>query len=127
MFDVSWSDPRRETVGQRKNKKNLQSSALSRRSSIHSTRSSEASSLHTQPTLLNGFGGKKQTLSRTRSHSKLVSSPPEDALEASTRTSSNTEGSSHELSSTTQFFLSMDTSQEYRIVLMSSNAVPQTV
>jgi hypothetical protein len=104
MFDVSWTDPTRETVGQRKTRKNLEAKGLPRQSSIHSTRSSEALSVQTKTSLLNVFGGKKQTLSQTRSHSKPTSSCAEDDIEVSIGTSSYiapSEGSAHELFSTT--------------------------
>jgi hypothetical protein len=102
MFDVSWTDPTTETVGQRKNRKNLESRGLPRRPSIHSTSSSEAPSVQTIPSFLNVFGGKKQALSRTRSNSK-VSSHTEDFIEASTGAlnyTARSEGSGHKLSST---------------------------
>lgn len=79
MFDVSWTDPERETVGQRKNRKEAPKTASgnpdtrARRSSLLSTRSIEQVQ---QPKLglLNFFGGssepQKKGPQRTRSASK---------------------------------------------------------
>jgi hypothetical protein len=92
MFDVSWVDPKRETVGQRKNRKE-QSSIVSRRSSIHSSRSgsTESPSTKSKPSLLNLFGSvKTPSLDRTGSHPKLSGLRAQDATKASRRTSSYT-------------------------------------
>lgn len=82
MFDVSWTDPARETVGERRNRKEQnggsvrKQSGLSRRSSVRSSRSSESV---TRTSLLNLFGpSRKTTLDRARSQSKLH---PEDATD----------------------------------------------
>lgn len=95
MFDVSWVDPTRETVGQRKNRKEHSISArnVSRRSSIHSSGSgsTESPSTKTKPSLLNIFGSvKTPSLSRTGSHPKSSSLRVQDASKASRRISSYT-------------------------------------
>jgi hypothetical protein len=92
MFDVSWVDPKRETVGQRKNRKE-QSSIVSRRSSIHSSGSgsTESPSTKSKPSLLNLFGSvKTPSPDRTGPHSKLSGLRAQDATKASRRISSYT-------------------------------------
>jgi hypothetical protein len=71
MFDVSWTDPSRETVGQRKSRKDQETNGLSRESSIRSSRSSDSTPPQTRPSLFNILNGsKKETLHRSGSHSK---------------------------------------------------------
>lgn len=95
MFDVSWVDPTRETVGQRKNRKehSISTRSVSRRSSIHSSGSgsTESPSTKTKTSLLNLFGSvKTPSLSRTGSHPKISSLRAQDASRASRRISSYT-------------------------------------
>ena len=80
MFDVSWTDPTRETVGQRKNRKKQESDGLSRGSSLKSFRSSDSIPAPTRPSVLNLFNGsKKESLHRTGSQSKQSSLPSKSA------------------------------------------------
>ncbi|KAH8784454.1 hypothetical protein BGZ57DRAFT_818917 [Hyaloscypha finlandica] len=95
MFDVSWVDPTRETVGQRKNRKehSISTRSVSRRSSIHSSGSgsTESPSTKTKTSLLNLFGSvKTPSLSRTGSHPKISSLRAQDASKAPRRISSYT-------------------------------------
>lgn len=72
MFDVSWTDPTRETVGQRKTRKEQvangtsgKSPALSRVSSFRSSNSSGSTFGHHKSSLLNVFGtSRKEAASR---------------------------------------------------------------
>jgi len=89
MFDVAWTDPKRETVGQRKNRKEQQE-GLSRRSSIHSSRSSDSQPAQIKPSLLNLFGGSKRNLPRIASNSKLSVLRSDDSIKAARRVSSYT-------------------------------------
>ncbi|PBP16438.1 hypothetical protein BUE80_DR012720 [Diplocarpon rosae] len=98
MFDVSWTDPDRETVGQRKIRKEQEiahgtdgkSQGLSRRSSIRSSESS-GSNFNQKPSLLNLFGSsRKDGGSRIGHRSKLPSVPATDPAYASKRLSSFT-------------------------------------
>ena len=74
MFDVSWTDPSRETVGQRKNRKDQESNGISRASSVRSSRSSDSTPAPIRPSLFNLFNGsKKESLHRSGSQSKLSS------------------------------------------------------
>ncbi|KAE9379610.1 hypothetical protein N431DRAFT_398005 [Stipitochalara longipes BDJ] len=93
MFDVSWVDPTRETVGQRKNRKEQSSGTRSiSRSSIHSSGSASTDSPSTKakPSLLNLFGSVKTS---SPGHPKISSLRTQDAIKASRRTSSYTSNS----------------------------------
>ncbi|PMD34380.1 hypothetical protein L207DRAFT_437301 [Hyaloscypha variabilis F] len=93
MFDVSWVDPTRETVGQRKNRKEQSGTRSISRSSIHSSgsTSTDSPSTKSKPSLLNLFGSvKTPTLNRTGSQPKLSSLRAQDAIKASRRISSYT-------------------------------------
>jgi hypothetical protein len=65
MFDCGWADPNSETVGQRRNRIERNGTAQSgrgnsgrlRRSSMLSSKSSEATASPSKPSLLNLFGG----------------------------------------------------------------------
>jgi len=104
MFDVSWVDPTRETVGQRKYRKE-RSTSVSRRSSIHSSKSTDTAPCKAKPSLLNLFGGvKTPSLTRTGSHPKLSALRVQDETKASRRISSYTvasKNSTQEFSGTT--------------------------
>ncbi|PBP16261.1 hypothetical protein BUE80_DR013067 [Diplocarpon rosae] len=98
MFDVSWTDPDRETVGQRKIRKEQEiangtdgkSQGLSRRSSIRSSESS-GSNFNQKPSLLNLFGSsRKDGGSRTGHRSRFPNAPATDPAYASKRLSSFT-------------------------------------
>jgi hypothetical protein len=96
MFDVSWVDPTRETVGQRKNRKEQSGTRSISRSSIHSSgsTSTDSPSTKSKPSLLNLFGSvKTPTLNRTGSQPKLSSLRAQDATKASRRISSYTASS----------------------------------
>ncbi|TVY49783.1 hypothetical protein LCER1_G008132 [Lachnellula cervina] len=94
MFDISWTDPTRETVGQRKNRKEQQANGLSRGTSIRSSRSSESAQSQAKPALFSLFGGsKKGGLRRSGSHSKVSALRTEPSTKASRRISSYTVGS----------------------------------
>lgn len=110
MFDVSWTDPTRETVGQRKNRKDQQTNRLSRGSSVRSSNSSGSQSQsqsQNRPSLLNLFGSSshstKKGLKRTESHPKLPTQPAEDQ---STKTS-------RRISSFTVATITTDIGQEF--------------
>ncbi|KAF4626591.1 hypothetical protein G7Y89_g11567 [Cudoniella acicularis] len=113
MFDISWTDPKRETVGQRKSRKeqhnsgqnvgqnNGQSSGpdggqasgntgVSRGSSVRSSGSTQTSPDHTRLTLLSLLGGRKGGLARRGSHSKPSALKNDEATKASRRVSSYT-------------------------------------
>jgi hypothetical protein len=79
MFDVSWTDPTRETVGERKTRKDQKANGLSRGSSMRSSRSSESSNPLGRPSLLNRFNGNKKDLTRTGSQPKLSAVRAEQA------------------------------------------------
>ena len=96
MFDVSWVDPTRETVGQRKNRKEQSGTRSISRSSIHSSgsTSTDSPSTKSKPSLLNLFGSvKTPTLNRIGSQPKLSSLRAQDATKASRRISSYTASS----------------------------------
>jgi len=91
MFDISWTDPTRETVGQRNNRKEQQANGVSRGTSIRSSQSSESSQTQAKPALFSLFGGgKKGGLRRSGSHSKLSALRHEQSNKASRRISSYT-------------------------------------
>lgn len=93
MFDVHYTDPSRETVGQRKIRKESKASGISRGSSIRSSNSSDSSQSHNRPALLSLFGGsssKRIGLTRTGSQSKLSALKGPDASKTSRRISSYT-------------------------------------
>lgn len=108
MFDVSWSDPERETVAQRRSRKEQQAAATSAQSSSSSVRSSESSksneSTHqstTRVSLLTFLNGNrkdkkntKDSILRSTSSSRLATARPisiKDESHASRRYSSYTE------------------------------------
>lgn len=106
MFDVSWTDPERETVGQRKSRKDQHGNFRSHTPSIRRSTSVDLSSRQTKPSLLTLFGGsKKAALARTGSHSKLSALSTENTTKASRRVSSytiaSTDSSSLEVSEIT--------------------------
>jgi len=85
MFDVSWNDPTRETVGQRKSRKESLVNGVSRGSSIRSSGSSNSKASKSSDSappppsrhLFGGFGlfgSKKGNLARTNSQSNILSS-----------------------------------------------------
>ena len=94
MFDVSWTDPTRETVGQRKNRKDYQANGLSRVSSIRSSNSNETSQSQIRPSLLNlfrsGSASSKQTIPRSGTQPKLSGLRAEESVKASRRVSNYT-------------------------------------
>ncbi|TVY82785.1 hypothetical protein LSUE1_G004967, partial [Lachnellula suecica] len=92
MFDISWTDPARETVGQRKTRKEQQqANGTSRAASIRSSKSSASSQTQAKPALFSLFGsGKKGGLTRTNSHSKLSITTNEQSSKSSRRISSYT-------------------------------------
>ena len=92
MFDIHFADPTRETVGQRKSRKESKASSLSRGSSLRSSKSSESAS-GPKPSLLNIFGSghsKKSALTRNGSQSKLSVLRTGEASKSSRRISSYT-------------------------------------
>ncbi|KAF8853647.1 hypothetical protein BDZ45DRAFT_598261 [Acephala macrosclerotiorum] len=113
MFDVSWTDPAREIVGERRNRKgqngeSVHKQSLSRKSSTRSSRSAES----TKPSLLNLFGqSRKPALERAVSKSKLapgdfdrtVSKYPEENNDHRLSTYTvESESSAHELPGTSR-------------------------
>jgi hypothetical protein len=93
MFDIHFADPTRETVGQRKSRKENKASGLSRGSSLRSSKSSDSAVGHVKPNLLNLFGSshtKKGDLTRDGSHSKLSVLRTGEASKSSRRISSYT-------------------------------------
>lgn len=103
MFDVSWNDPTRETVGERKNRKDQQANEISRGSSVRSTgsgtsRASERSkasrggddiAAHSKPSLFGFFGSnKKLALGRDGLHSRTSALTPYSNFKASRKMSS---------------------------------------
>ena len=89
MFDVSWTDPTRETVGQRKARKEQQStdrlsrksSTVSKKSSLRSSNSSGPVFVQHKPSFLGVFGsGRKESASRTGYYAKdSIQTPPAKA------------------------------------------------
>ncbi|KUJ21433.1 uncharacterized protein LY89DRAFT_577391 [Mollisia scopiformis] len=84
MFDVSWTDPERETVGERRTRKeqnggsSRKQNVISRRSSMRSSKSTESPAA-AKPSLLNIFGsGRKPAIDRAKSQSKLYSEDVND-------------------------------------------------
>jgi hypothetical protein len=96
MFDTHFADPiTRETVGQRKSRKESQN-GLSRGSSIRSSHSSSSAKSHPKPSLLNLFSSghkSKSNLTRNSSQSKLSALRTSEASKTSRRISSYTVGS----------------------------------
>jgi hypothetical protein len=90
MFDVDWVDPTRETVGQRKSRKDQQSNGFSRSSSIRSSRSSDSISNQQKPSLLRLFSSKKPDTGRAASNSKLAVQGNESNHKSSKRMSTYT-------------------------------------
>lgn len=106
MFDVSWTDPARETVGERRNRKeqnggpSRKQNVISRKSSMRSSKSSSETA--GKPSLLNIFSpgpSKKANVERTALPSKLNQEDANDRRTSSYTTGSETSG--NELSSTT--------------------------
>ncbi|CZR67390.1 uncharacterized protein PAC_17289 [Phialocephala subalpina] len=109
MFDVSWTDPAKETVGERRTRKkqnggSVRKQGLSRRSSMRSSRSAESS----KPSLLNLFGQSRKPLERGVSQSKLASEnfastsklPEESKNQRLSTYTTGSESSAHELPGT---------------------------
>lgn len=74
MFDVSWTDPTRETVGQRKHRKESKDHHTNEAQQVRYEKGSESNGSFSQnrPSLLNLFGGTSKTnIVRSGSHSKL--------------------------------------------------------
>jgi hypothetical protein len=94
MFDVDWVDPSRETVGQRKSRKEQQANGLSRGSSIRSSRSSDSTSNQPRPSLLGLFSSNKKPTTRSSSTSKLALIGSESNFKPSKRMSTYTVTSS---------------------------------
>jgi hypothetical protein len=95
MFDTHFADPTRETVGQRKSRKES-ASELSRGSSLRSSESSNSAKSHPKPSLLNLFSSghkQKSSLTRNSSQSKLAALRIGEASKTSRRISSYTAGS----------------------------------
>lgn len=91
MFDVSWTDPARETVGQRKHRKEQDANAATRAPSIRSSQSARSSKSQSRSSLFSFFGSnRKDGLTRTGSHSKIIHLKHEDNDKASRRMSSYT-------------------------------------
>jgi hypothetical protein len=94
MFDVSWTDPTRETVGQRKHRKESKDHHADAKQQIRPEKGSDASGSSSQnrPSFLNLFGGTGKTnMVRSGSHSKLSTlRNDEKQLRASRRISSYT-------------------------------------
>jgi hypothetical protein len=91
MFDVDWIDPGRETVGQRRNRKDQEANGLSRASSIKSSKSSDSTPSQPQPPIFGFFGSKKKSLlKRAASNSKLPAQGTEQNNTASRRLSTYT-------------------------------------
>lgn len=96
MFDVSWTDPSRETVGQRKNRREQQTNGLSRGSSVRSSGSSasraskgsDSAPSHSRPSLFGFLGGKKSALARSGSQSKPSALSNDKSVKESRRISS---------------------------------------
>jgi len=88
MFDVSWTDPTRETRGQRKTRKGSHADSLSRGSSVRSSessnskasKSSDSNSTVPRPAIFGGFGifggNKKSDLARNTDYQPKLSPLP---------------------------------------------------
>lgn len=94
MFDVSWTDPAHETVGQRKSRKEQKENGISRGSSVRSSQSNESiQQPQNRPSLMNVFGSsgnKKRSIQRVGSQSRLSALPNEEISKPSRRVSSYT-------------------------------------
>ncbi|PVH88962.1 hypothetical protein DL98DRAFT_648271 [Cadophora sp. DSE1049] len=113
MFDVSWTDPGRETVGQRKTRKEQEAAngtsrktpGLSRGSSFRSSNSSGSTFGQKKTSILNLFGsGRKETPSRVGYRTQTPAQPVEEPVSYSQRLSNCTadsDSSGHELPGTT--------------------------
>jgi hypothetical protein len=103
MFDVSWTDPSQESVGQRKTRKDQHSNGISRGSSVRSTGSSESRAskaskvsrgsdstpIQSRPSLFSLFAGnKKGALTRNGSQSRPSILANDKIVKASRRISS---------------------------------------
>lgn len=84
MFDVSWDDPTKETVGQRRNRiehdQNSASPGLQRRASTSSNTSTKTKS---RPSLLTLLNGSRKDFSRPASRAKVSALETEPITEAS--------------------------------------------
>ncbi|KAH7409443.1 hypothetical protein BKA64DRAFT_705208 [Cadophora sp. MPI-SDFR-AT-0126] len=112
MFDVSWTDPARETVGQRKSRKEQEAAigtsrkppGLSRGSSLRSSTSSGSTFRHKKTSFLNLFGSsRKEIPSRVGYRTDTPAQPIEEPISDSQRLSSstaNSNSSGHELPGT---------------------------
>lgn len=102
MFDVFWTDPKRETVGQRKTRKEQQGTngrktpILSRGTSIRSSNSSGLNLGHTKPSLLNFFGGGRKETTRAEYHATLTDVLAQESIQVSRTLSDHTAKSSTE-------------------------------
>ncbi|KAG4429533.1 hypothetical protein IFR05_014982 [Cadophora sp. M221] len=113
MFDVSWTDPARETVGQRKTRKEQEAvngtsrkiPGLSRGSSLRSSNSSGSTFGQKKPSFLNLFGsGRKEGPSRVGYRTQTPVSTIEEPVSSSQRLSDYTadsDSSGQELPETT--------------------------
>ncbi|KAK0109916.1 hypothetical protein ONS95_002587 [Cadophora gregata] len=113
MFDVSWTDPARETVGQRKSRKEQEATngtsrntpGLSRGSSFRSSNSSSSTFAHGKPSLLNFFGSSRKGAPsragyRTPTPAPLVEEPLDNSQRHSNFTV-DSDSSGHEVPGTT--------------------------
>ncbi|KAL2074556.1 hypothetical protein VTL71DRAFT_8334 [Oculimacula yallundae] len=113
MFDVSWTDPTRETVGARKNRKQQEAvngtsrktPGLSRVSSVRSSNSSGSTFGQKKPSLLSMFGSSRKDAPsraayRTKTPAPAIEETPEDSQRLSTCTAGS-DSSGHALSGTT--------------------------
>lgn len=91
MFDVSWVDPARETVGQRKNRKEQQYNGQSKGSSTRTSFYSDYPGTPQQwPSMFTLSNSHKKGLRRSGSHSKLSALRTEQSAKSSRRMSSYT-------------------------------------
>lgn len=93
MFDISWTDPKRETVGERKNRKVQQNSGnngLSRTPSARSAESPEPQVQHSRPGVFSRLGGKKANLNGAASSTKLSALRNDDSIKTARRVASYT-------------------------------------
>ncbi len=71
MFDVSWSDPTRETVGQRRHRKEHDANAATPAASTRTSASSDSSKSKRRPSILTLFNGSRKNFSRPTTRAQV--------------------------------------------------------
>lgn len=89
MFDVSWTDPARETVAQRRNRKEQEQKTVSSGSSQKTSKSEDSSSVVRRPFPLTLLSSNRKDFSRPTSRAQNSLQKPEQAIEHARNVSSH--------------------------------------